>query len=125
MILSAFIMGKVKKPIDCFQSPTGSTPPKCNQSPATLCESCGIAMIHYNQIKEFKKVARRQKNRNSARLSKMKKEEKFSDLLATNMALTLEHEELAKDLEKINAANEAAKEEIYAKIQEILAATFI
>ena len=55
----------------------------------------------------------------------MKKEEKFSDLLATNMALTLEHEELAKDLEKINAANEAAKEEIYAKIQEILAATFI
>ena len=125
MILSAFNMGKVKKPIDCFQSPTGSTPPKCNQPSATLCESCSIAMVHYNQIKEFKKVSRRQKNRNSARLSKMKKEEKFSDLLATNMALTLEHQELAEDLEKINAANEAAKEEISAKIQEILTATYI
>ena len=41
------------------------------------------------------------------------------------MALTGEYEELAKDLEEINVANEAAKEKISAKMQEILSATFI
>ena len=55
----------------------------------------------------------------------MKKEETFSDLLAENMALSGEHDDLVKDLETINAANEAAKEKISAKIQEILAATLI
>ena len=118
-------MGKVKKPIECFQSPTGSTPPKCIQAHSTLCQPCGIAMVYYNQIKEFKKASRRQRNRDSARLSKMKKEETFSDLLAENMALSGEHDDLVKDLETINAANEAAKEKISAKIQEILAATLI
>ena len=118
-------MGKVKKSTKCFQSSTGSRPPTCNQSFATLCESCCEAMAYYNQIKVIKQASRRQKNRNSARLSKMKKEEKFSDLVADNMALTMEYEELVKDLDKINTAKEAAKEEISAKIQEILATTFV
>ena len=55
----------------------------------------------------------------------MKTEEKFSDLLAENMALSGEHDDLVKDLETINAANEATKEKISAKVQEILAATLI
>ena len=118
-------MGKVKKSIKCSQSPTGSKPPKCNQSGATLCESCCKAMAYYNQVREIKRAARRQSNRNSARISRMKKEEKFSDLLADNMALTVECEELVNVLDDINAANEAVKEEIAAKVQEILANTFV
>ena len=55
----------------------------------------------------------------------MKKEEKFSDLLADNMALTVEYEEMVKNLTYINAANEAVKEAISAKVQEILAATLV
>ena len=118
-------MGKVKNTIDCRRSPTGSTPPKCIQAPLTLCQPCGIAMVYYNQIKEFKRASRKQKNRDSARLSRMKKEEKFSDLLAENMTLSGDHDDLVKDLETIKAANEATKEKISAKIQEIIDATLI
>ena len=82
-------------------------------------------MVYYNQIKKFKKASRRQRNRNSARLSTMKTEEKFSNLLAENRALSGEFDDLVKDLDTINAANVAAKERISVKIQEILAATLI
>ena len=82
-------------------------------------------MIYYNQVKAIKQESRRQSNRNSARLSRMKKEDKFSDLLSNNMALTMEYEELVKDLNDINAANDAVNEAISAKVQEILAITFI
>ena len=116
-------MGKVKKPRDCCRSPTGSTPPRGVQAPSTLCQPCGIAMVYDNQIKDFHKASGRQRNRDPARLSGMKKKEKFSDLLAENMALSGEHDNLVKDLETINAANEATKEKISAKVQEILAAT--
>ena len=118
-------MGKVKKSIECSQSPTGSKPPKCHQSGVTLCESCCKAMAYYNQVREIKRATRRHNNRNSARISRMKKEEKFSDLLADNMALTVEYEEMVKNLTYINAANEAVKEAISAKVQEILAATLV
>ena len=82
-------------------------------------------MIYYNQVRAIKQAARRQSNRDSARLSRMKKEDKFSDLLSNNMALTMEYEELVKDLNDINAANNVVNEEISAKVQEILAITFI
>ena len=118
-------MGKVKKPIECFHTPKESTPPESNQSPSSRCKSGGIAMVRYNQIKEFKNVSKRQKNCNSARLPRMKTEEKLSDLLATNIALTGKKEELTKDLEEVNVANGAAKEKLSAKVQEILNATFI
>ena len=96
-------MGKTKKIKQCYQSSSGSRPPKCNQSPANLCASCCTAMTYYNQVSAIKQASRRQRNRNSARLSRMKKEDKFSDLLADNMALTMEYEALVKDLDNINA----------------------
>ena len=116
-------MGKVKKPRDCCRSPTGSTPPRCVQAPSTLCQPCGIAMVYDNQIKDFHKASGKQRNRDPARLSGMKEKVKFSNLLAENMALSEEHDNLVKELETINAANEATKEKISAKVQEILAAT--
>ena len=78
-------------------------------------------MTYYNQVSATKQASRRQKNRNSAKLSNMKKEDKFSDLLADNMALTMEYEALVKDLDNINAAKEVVNEAISAKVQEILA----
>ena len=51
----------------------------------------------------------------------MRKEDKFSDLLADNMALNMEYEGLVKDLDDINAAKTAASEAISAKVQEVLA----
>ena len=81
-------------------------------------------MATYNQLRVAKLAERRQKNRNSARLSRMKKEDKFSDLLADNIALEMEYEGLTNELDSINTAISAIKEEVSVKIQEILAIAF-
>ena len=78
-------------------------------------------MTDYNQVSATKQASRRRKNRDSAKLSNMKKEEKFSDLLADNIALSMEYEALVKDLDNINAAKEIMNEAISSKVQEILA----
>lgn len=54
----------------------------------------------------------------------MKKEDRFSDLLANNLALTMEYEELVKHLDNMNAAKDAIKDAISAKVQEIGAIPF-
>ena len=76
-------------------------------------------MAHYNHNKAIRQAARRQSNRNSARLSRMKQEEKFSNIISDNIGLTLEHEELVKNLDDINAEKQALAEAIDAKVQEI------
>ena len=81
-------------------------------------------MATYNQLRVAKLAERRQKNRNSARLSRMKKEDKFSDLLADNIALEMEYEGLSDELDSINTAISAIKEEVSVKVQEILAIAF-
>ena len=78
-------------------------------------------MAHYNHNKAIRQAARRQSNRNSARLSRMKQEEKFSNIISDNIGLTLEHEELVKNLDDINAEKQALAEAIDAKVQEIFA----
>ena len=90
-----------------------------------MCLSCQDAMTIYNQLRAAKLAERRQKNRNSARLSRMKKEDKFSDLLADNIALEMEYEGLTNELDSINTANSAIKEAVSEKVQEILAIAFI
>ena len=77
-------------------------------------------MTHYNQVKATKQASRRRKNRDSAKLSTMKKEEKFSDLLADNIALSMEYETLVKDLDDINTAKDLMDKAISSKVQEIL-----
>ena len=81
-------------------------------------------MATYNQLRVAKLAERRQKNRNLARLSRMKKEDKFSDLLADNIALEMEYEGLTNELDSINTAISAIKEEVSVKVQEILAIAF-
>ena len=78
-------------------------------------------MTHYNQVRATKQASRRRKNRDSAKLSTMKKEEEFSDLLADNIALSMEYETLVKDLDDINAAKDLMDKAISSKVQEILA----
>ena len=78
-------------------------------------------MTHYNQVRAAKQASRRRKNRDAAKLSTMKKDEKFSDLLADNIALSMEYETLVKDLDDINTAKEIMNKAISAKVQEILA----
>ena len=86
-----------------------------------MCLSCQDAMTIYNQLRAAKLAERRQKNRNSARLSRMKKEDKFSDLLADNIALEVEYEGLVNELDCINTAKSA----INGAVQEMLAMAFI
>ena len=117
-------MGKTKREKLCYQSPTGSRPPKCRQPSASLCGPCFDAMAHYNQVGAIRQAQRRQRNRESARLSRMRREDKYSDLLSDNLALNAEYDELVKDLDAVNAANEAEAEAISAKVQEILAIAF-
>ena len=77
-------------------------------------------MTHYNQVRATKQASRRRKNRDSAKLSTMKKDEKFSDLLADNIALSMEYETLVKDLDDINTAKDLMDKAISSKVQEIL-----
>ena len=81
-------------------------------------------MAHYNQVGAIKQESRRLRNRESAQLSRMRREDKYSDLLADNLALNMEYDELVRDLDAINAAKEAETEAISAKVQEILAIAF-
>ena len=78
-------------------------------------------MTHYNQVRAAKQASRRRKNRDAAKLSTMKKDEKFSDLLADNIALSMEYETLVKDLDDINTAKDIMNKAISSKVQEILA----
>ena len=119
-IYKILAMGKSK----CYQSPSGSRPPKCNTSQSGLCLSCQDARAIYDQISAAKQAERRQKNRNSARLSRMKRDEKFSDLLADNIALEAEYQGLVNELDCINTAKSAINGAVTAKIQEMLAMAF-
>ena len=114
-------MAKTKKIKQCYRSASGSRRPRCNQASVDMCSPCSEAMAYYNHANAIRQAARRQSNRNSARLSRMKKEENFSNLLSDNLGLTLEHDELTKNLDDINAENQAWTEAIHAKIQEIFA----
>ena len=114
-------MVKTKKIKQCYRSASGSRRPKCNQAPVGMCSPCSEAMAYYNYTKAIRQAARRQSNRNSAELSRMKKEENFSNLLSDNLGLTLERDELTKNLDNINAENQAWTEAIDAKVQEIFA----
>ena len=118
-------MGKTRREKLCYQSPTGSRPPKCHQPSASLCGTCYGAMVHYNQVSAVRQETRRRKNCESARLSRMRREDRFSDLMADNMALTMEYEGLVKELGEMNNANDAVSEAISAKVQEILAISFV
>ena len=77
-------------------------------------------MTHYNQVRAAKQASRRRRNRDAAKLSTMKKDEKFSDLLADNIALSMEYETLVKDLDDINTAKDLMDKAISSKVQEIL-----
>ena len=44
-------------------------------------------MMHYNLASAARQEARRRKNVEYARISRMRREDKFSDLVAENMAL--------------------------------------
>ena len=81
-------------------------------------------MAYYNHNNAIRQEARRQSNRNSARLSRMNQEDKFSNLLSDNLGLTLERDELTKNLDNINAEKQALTEAIDAKVQEIFATLF-
>ena len=114
-------MGKTKKIKQCYRSSLGLRKPKCNQAPVGMCVSCSEAMAYYNHTNAIRQAARRQSNRNSARLSRMNQEDKFSNLLSDNLGLTLEHDELNKTLNNVNAEKQTMTDAIDAKVQEIFA----
>ena len=105
----------------CFHSPSAARKPKCRKFEVGWCQSCLEALASYENIEASKKLVRRKKNRASAGLSKWKKEERFSDLCAENIALNAQHDEMVQELETINGTNNALLETVTNKLQ-ILAA---
>ena len=102
---------------NCFRSPSAARKPKCKKFEVECCQLCLEALAIYDNAKASKKLTRRKKNWASAALSKWKKEERFSDLCAENVALTTQHEELAQELETIDGTNKALSEAIADKLQ--------
>ena len=111
--------GKIVK--RCYHSTTGSRRPKCRQSEFGFCPSCLNALVVYEQGKAAKKVLRLQQNCDASSRSKMRREERFSDLYAENIALTAEHDDLALELEAVNAARDAMAAAVTAKLQQMAA----
>ena len=108
-------MPKVKK---CYQSAVGARPPKCKGGGLDLCPSCMTALAMYEQVKAYKATQRIQSNRASPARSRLKKEQKTTDLHSDHLALTTEYEELAQELADINQASEALAAAIIVKYEE-------
>ena len=114
-------MAKTKVIKNCFHSPAAASKPRCHKVGEGWCHSCLEALAIYENVRTLKKLHRRKKNRASAALSKWKKEERFSDLCAENVALTAQQEELAHELESIDDANKNLSDAIAMKLQTIAA----
>ena len=114
-------MTKTKVIKDCFHSPAAASKPRCHKVGEGWCHSCLEALAIYENVKALKKLNRRKKNRASAALSKWKKEERFSDMCAENLALTAQRDELAHELETINDDNKNLSDAIAVKLQTIAA----
>ena len=109
------IMAKVEP---CIQSSNGARPPKCGKEGLNFCPSCLDALALYEQVKAFRAVRRIKRNRDSARRSKLIKEEAGSDLHADDIALQAEYIDLAQELEDIERANNALAAPIRAKFEQ-------
>ena len=108
---------------ECFRSPAAVSRPRCQKAQNGLCQSCLEALAVYDNVRTLKKLHRRKKNQASAALSKWKKEEKFSDLCAENVALAAQHEDLVQELDTIEDTNNALAAAIAAKLQIIATLT--
>ena len=104
---------------DCFHSPAAIHKPRCHKVKEGWCQSCLEALAVYEDVKALRQLNRRKKNRESAALSRWKKEERFSDMCAENMALTTQWEELAHEFETINDVNKNLHDAIAVKLRTI------
>ena len=104
---------------DCFSSPAAIHKPRCHKVKEGWCQSCLEALAVYENVKALKKFDRRKKNRASAALSRWKKEERFSDMCAENLALTAQREELDQELKTLDRANKDLSKAIAIKLQAI------
>ena len=112
-------MTKNKVIKDCFHSPAAIRKPRCHKAEEGWCHSCLEALAVYEDVKALRKLNRRKKNRESAALSRWKKEERFSDMCAENVALTTQWEELAYEFETINDVNKNLNDAIEVKLRTI------
>ena len=112
-------MTKNKVIKDCFHSPAAIRKPRCHKAEEGWCHSCLEALAVYEDVKALRKLNRRKKNRESAALSRWKKEERFSDMCAENVALTTQWEELAHEFETINDVNKNLHDAIAVKLRTI------
>ena len=112
-------MAKIKVIKDCFHSPAAVRKPRCQKVENGWCHSCLEALAVYENVKALKKFDRRKKNRASAALSRWKKEERFSDMSAENLALTAQREELDQELKTLDKANKDLSDAIAIKLQAI------
>lgn len=104
---------------DCFHSPAAIYKPRCHKVKEGWCQSCLEALAVYEDVKALRQWNRRKKNRESAALSRWKKEERFSDMCAENMALTTQWEELDHEFETIDDVNKNLRDAIAVKLRTI------
>ena len=114
-------MTRTKVIKDCFHSPASARKPICRKIGEGWCHSCLEALAVYENVKALKKFNRRKKNRASAALSKWKKEERFSDMCAENVALNAQRDDLAHELGAIAKTNKDLADAIAVKLQTIAA----
>ena len=103
---------------NCFRSSAGARPPKCYAVGTVVCPSCVVALETYRKVKAHKAAKRAESNRASAERSRLKKEQKSSDIHSDHLALTAEHEELVQEMAVINRASQVLAAAITIKSEE-------
>ena len=83
-----------------------------------MCPPCINALAIYKQVKAYKAAKRIQSNRASAAKSRLKKDQKSSDIHSDHLALTTEYEELALELDNLTKASQALAAAIAVKYEE-------
>ena len=106
---------KVKK---CYRSSVGARPPRCCIVGPAVCPPCMNALDIYKQVKAHKAAKRAESNRASAERSRLKKEQKSSDIHSDHLALTAEYEELVQEMAVINRASQVLAAAITIKSEE-------
>ena len=103
----------------CYRSATGKRKPKCRDKGKQLCELCQQASDLHKKLTMTKLAARKLTNCHAAMISRYRKDERSSDIVAENIALQDEQMNQNKILESLENDKRNIMNNITIKEQEI------
>ena len=103
---------------NCFRSSAGARPPRCYVAGPAVCPPCVDALDIYSKVKAHKAAKRAKSNRASAERSRLKKEQRSSDIHSDHLALKAEYEELVQEMAVITRASQVLAAAITIKSEE-------